>query len=69
MDEYISRLKKFRNAEYLTRQMCLELIDAVTVDEFERASRSVIFTSITSLLIRAIRVSPTSKLWGYFMAG
>ena len=24
VDEYISRLKKFRNAEYLTRQMCLE---------------------------------------------
>ena len=39
MDEYISRLKKFRNAEYLTRQMCLELIDAVTVDEFERGKQ------------------------------
>ena len=36
VDEYISRLKKFRNAEYLTRQMCLELIDAVTIDEFHR---------------------------------
>ena len=36
LDEYISRLKKFRNAEYLTRQMCLVLIDAVTVDEFHR---------------------------------
>ena len=36
VDEYISRLKRFRNAEYLTRQMYLELIDAVTVDEFER---------------------------------
>ena len=36
VDEYISRLKKFRNAEYLTRQMCLELIDSVTVDEFHR---------------------------------
>lgn len=39
VDEYISRLKKFRNAEYLTRQMCLELIDAVTVDEFERGKQ------------------------------
>ena len=36
VDEYISRLKKFRNAEYLTRQMCLELIDSVIVDSFER---------------------------------
>lgn len=34
VDEYIARLKKFRNAEYLTRQMCLELIDSITVDEF-----------------------------------
>jgi uncharacterized protein YPO0396 len=39
VDEYISRLKRFRNAEYLTRQMCLELIDAVTVDEFERGKQ------------------------------
>ena len=39
VDEYISRLKKFRNAEYLTRQMCLELIDSVTVDEFERGKQ------------------------------
>ena len=36
---YISSLKRFRNAEYLTRQMCLELIDAVTVDEFERGKQ------------------------------
>lgn len=36
VDEYISRLKKFRNVEYLTRQMCLELIDSVIVDSFER---------------------------------
>ena len=36
---YISRLKRFRNAEYLTRQMCLELIDSVTVDEFERGKQ------------------------------
>lgn len=34
VDEYISRLKKFRNVEVLTRQMCLELIDFITVDEF-----------------------------------
>lgn len=34
VDEYISRLKKFRNVEVLTRQMCLELIDSITVDEF-----------------------------------
>lgn len=39
VDEYISRLKKFRNAEYLTRQMCLELIDSVTVDSFERGKQ------------------------------
>ena len=39
VDEYIPRLKKFRNAEYLTRQMCLELIDSVTVDEFERGKQ------------------------------
>ena len=39
VDEYISRLKRFRNAEYLTRQMCLELIDSVTVDEFERGKQ------------------------------
>ena len=32
-------MKRFRNAEYLTRQMCLELIDAVTVDEFERGKQ------------------------------
>ena len=39
VDEYISRLKKFRNAEYLTRQMCLELIDSVTVNSFERGKQ------------------------------
>ena len=39
VNEYISRLKKFRNAEYLTRQMCLELIVTVTVDEFERGKQ------------------------------
>ena len=36
VDEYIRRLKSYAGAENLTRQMCLELIDAVTVDEFER---------------------------------
>ena len=35
----MKRLSRRRYAEYLTRQMCLELIDAVTVDEFERGKQ------------------------------
>ena len=36
VDEYISRLKKFKGAEVLTREMCLELIDSVTIDEYHK---------------------------------
>ncbi|MBR6336422.1 MAG: recombinase family protein, partial [Ruminococcus sp.] len=39
VDEYIRRSKSYAGAEELTRQMCLELIDAVTVDEFERGKQ------------------------------
>lgn len=33
VDEFIARLKKYQGAEVLTREMCLALIDAVTIDE------------------------------------
>ena len=36
VDEFIRRLKKYANAETLTREMALELIEYVTVDEFAK---------------------------------
>ena len=32
-DEYIQRLKRYANCERLTREMCLQLIDFITVGE------------------------------------
>ena len=34
VDEYIRRLKSYAGAEELTRQMCMELLEYVTVDEY-----------------------------------
>lgn len=34
VDQFITSLKKYQNAEILTREMCLELIDHITIDEF-----------------------------------
>lgn len=36
VDEFIRRLKKYANAETLTREMALELIEYVTVDKFSK---------------------------------
>ncbi|MCQ2545910.1 MAG: DUF4368 domain-containing protein [Clostridia bacterium] len=33
VDEFISRLKKYAGADKLTREMCLELIEYVIIDE------------------------------------
>jgi UvrD/REP helicase. len=35
VDEFISRLKKYFDVETLTREMCLELIEYITVDEYQ----------------------------------
>ncbi|MBQ8940918.1 MAG: DUF4368 domain-containing protein, partial [Firmicutes bacterium] len=35
VDEFISRLKKYYDVETLTREMCLELIEYVTVDAYQ----------------------------------
>ena len=34
IDEFIRRLKRFENAEVLTREMCNELIEYVKVDSY-----------------------------------
>ena len=34
IDELIKRLKKYTNVQELTREMCLELIEYITVDEY-----------------------------------
>lgn len=36
VDRFIESLRKYENAEILTRQMCLELIDHITIDEFHK---------------------------------
>lgn len=36
VDEFIRRLKKYAGAETLTREMALELIEYVTIDEFAK---------------------------------
>lgn len=36
VDEFISRLKKFAKTEELTREMCMELIECVTVSKFSK---------------------------------
>ena len=36
VDEFIRRLKSYAGAETLTRQMCLDLIEYVTIDENPR---------------------------------
>ena len=36
VDEFISRLRKYKGAKVLTREMCLELIDSVTIDEYHK---------------------------------
>lgn len=36
VDRFIESLRKYENAEILTRQMCLELIDYITIDEFHK---------------------------------
>ena len=34
MDEFISRLKKYEQFTELTREMCMELIEYIVVDEY-----------------------------------
>lgn len=34
VDEYICRLKSYAGAEQLTRQMCLDLLEYVIIDEY-----------------------------------
>lgn len=34
VDEFIKRLKKYTDVQELTREMCLELIEYITVDEY-----------------------------------
>lgn len=36
VDEFIRRLKKYAGAETLTREMALELIEYITIDEFAK---------------------------------
>lgn len=36
MDEFIRRLKKYTDVQELTREMCLELIEHITVDEYAK---------------------------------
>ena len=38
IEEFIRRLKKYTDVQELTREMCLELIEYITVDEFVRYS-------------------------------
>lgn len=38
IEEFIHRLKKYTDVQELTREMCLELIEYITVDEFVRYS-------------------------------
>ena len=33
-EEFIRRLKKYTDVQELTREMCLELIECITVDEY-----------------------------------
>ena len=35
VDEFISRLKKYFDVETLTREMCLELIEYITIDAYQ----------------------------------
>ena len=39
VDEFIKRVKKYAEAPELTREMCLELIEFVTVDRFPTEDR------------------------------
>ena len=41
MDEYIRRLRLYAGAEQLTRQMALELIEYVTIDENPNDKKTV----------------------------
>ena len=34
VEEFICRLKKYTDVQELTREMCLELIEYITVDEY-----------------------------------
>ncbi|MDE5992165.1 MAG: DUF4368 domain-containing protein, partial [Oscillospiraceae bacterium] len=34
VDEFIKRLKKYTDVQELTHEMCLELIEYITVDEY-----------------------------------
>ncbi|MCM1164794.1 MAG: DUF4368 domain-containing protein, partial [Lachnospiraceae bacterium] len=36
VDEFIRRLKKYTDVQELTREMCLELIEYITVDEYAK---------------------------------
>ena len=41
MDEYIRRLRSYAGAEQLTRQMALELIEYITIDENPNDKKAV----------------------------
>ena len=51
VDEYIHRLKSYAGAEELTRQMCLELIEYVIVDENPKDKKAARDTHIYYKLI------------------
>ena len=36
VEEFIKRLKKYTDVQELTREMCLELIEYITVDEYAK---------------------------------
>ena len=36
MEEFIKRLKKYTDIQELTHEMCLELIEYITVDEYAK---------------------------------
>lgn len=42
VDEFIKRLKKYTDVQELTREMCLELIEYITVDEYAKDRPRVI---------------------------
>jgi hypothetical protein len=65
-DEFIRRLKKYAGAEVLTRQICLDLIGYITVDENHKnrtePRKSI---STTSFLIRDLRTKQTPLFDGW----
>ena len=59
VDEFMSRLRKYAGATELTREMCLDLIGYVTVDENTGRTKPEKYTFTTSSLIRSLLTSIT----------